>query len=128
MILKMLRSLEKKRGINVSIRERIRQVRKTLGFTQAVFAQRIAVSSSYFAEMELGKKNVNERTIKMISMEFGIDEHWLRTGEGVMLCDDSNARVAKLNSLFKSLSPRLQDCALNQIGELAAFHNSPDKP
>ena len=106
------------------VRERIRQARKALGFTQVAFAQRIAVSPSYLAGMELGDKTVNDRTIKLISMEFGIDEHWLRTGDGVMLGDESDMRIAKLNSLFRSLSPRLQDCALNQMSELSEFHNS----
>ena len=106
----------------MSISERIKQVRQTLGFTQNKFAERITVSTSYVAGMELGNKKINERTIRMIITEFKVDEHWLRTGQGSMYHEAADANLAKVTSLFKSLSPQFQECALTQLNALVDLY------
>jgi len=103
----------------MNINERLKEVRNTIGLTQGVFAKRIGLSTSYIAGMELGDKSINERTIKLMSAEFEVDEHWLRTGEGTMFSGDEGARVIKAVSLFKSMTPSYQDCALKQMEGLA---------
>jgi len=42
-------------------------------------------------------------------MEFGVDEHWLRTGEGAMSDYTVDAKVRKATSLFKMLDSPFQD-------------------
>lgn len=103
---------------------RIKQLRQALGLTQSKFAERISISTSYVAEMELGNKKANDRTIRLISTEWGVDEHWLRTGEGTMYYEAAEANLAKVTSLFKSLSPGYQECALNQLNALFDLYNS----
>ena len=98
--------------------DRIKQVRHALALTQAKFAERIAISIGFLAEMELGNKRVNERIIRLIGMEFKVSEHWLRTGKGAMYDDDANANIAKAASLFKSLAREYQECALIQLNAL----------
>ncbi|MDR1692887.1 MAG: helix-turn-helix domain-containing protein [Oscillospiraceae bacterium] len=100
--------------------QRVKQVRQKLNLTQSKFAKRIAISTSYLAGMELGDKKVNDRTVKLIGMEFNVDEHWLKTGEGdAMFRDDTDLRVTKAVSLFKSLTPVQQRCALDILNALA---------
>ena len=111
----------------MSINQRIKQVRQTVGLPQTKFAERIAISISYIAEIELGKKNVNNRIIRLISAEFGVDEHWLKTGEGSMFDDQADTKAIKATSLFKLLNPRFQEFALNQLNDLVGLCNSPDK-
>jgi transcriptional regulator with XRE-family HTH domain len=103
--------------------ERLKQIRKTLGLTQVKFAKRIGISTSYVAELELGNRKVNDRTMRLISMEFNIDEHWIRTGEGTMYNEAAEANLAKITSLFRSLSPQYQDCALIQMNALNELYN-----
>jgi hypothetical protein len=74
------------------------------------------------AEIEIGNKTANDRTMRLISTEFHVDEHWLRTGEGEMYYEAAEANIAQLTSLFKSLSPRFQECALIQLNALAELH------
>ena len=107
-----------------TMKKRIKQVRLTLGLTQIKFAERIAISTGYLAGMELGNKKVNERIIRLISMEFGVNEHWLRTGEGSMYNEEADINIAKLTSLFKSLTPEYQECALTQLNALADLQNN----
>ncbi|MDR1668858.1 MAG: helix-turn-helix transcriptional regulator [Oscillospiraceae bacterium] len=103
---------------------RIKQVRQRLGLTQSKFAKRIAISTSYLAGMELGDKKVNDRTIKLIGMEFNVDDHWLKTGEGPMMRDETDLRVTKAVSLFKALTPIQQKCALSQLSALSEMNSA----
>lgn len=93
------------------ISERIKQVRQTLSLTQGKFAGRIVLSTSHLA-----------------GMEFDVNEHGLRTGEGSIFDDETDVRLTKAVSLFKSLSPQYKDCALNILNELAELCKSTKQP
>ena len=43
--------------------QRVKQVRRALELSQPKFAEAIAISKSYMAEIELGNRTVNERMI-----------------------------------------------------------------
>ena len=111
-------------GKIMQISKRLKEVRQALGHTQAKFAERIAVSTSYLAGMELGDKKVNNRTVKLVSLEFNVSEHWLRTGEGSMYSKNVDLGITKLTGIFRSLSAQYQECALNQISALADLHRA----
>lgn len=106
------------------INERIKQVRQAFGLTQGKFAERIAISVSYLAGMELGDKKINDRMIRLIGMEYHVSEQWLRTGEGSMYNEEVEIGFAKITSLFKSLSPKYQECALIQLNALSDLQKS----
>ena len=108
----------------MTIGDRIRQIRQALRLTQGRFADRIGISTSYVAEIELGNKIANDRTLRLISTEFNVDKHWIRTGEGSMYYEEAEANLAKVTSLFKSLSPRFQECALTQLDALANLYKA----
>lgn len=66
-----------------TIGERIRWLRKQqLGMTLDTFGQRLAVTAASVSAFELGKTNPSDQTIRAICREFGVDETWLRTGDG----------------------------------------------
>lgn len=50
--------------------------------TQADFAKALGIGQSTLAMMEVGKRDILDRHIKTICAIFGVDEHWLRTGDG----------------------------------------------
>lgn len=62
--------------------ERIIKIRKAEELSQEKFAERIGLSRNFINQVESGKKNISDRTINDICREFGINEVWLRTGEG----------------------------------------------
>jgi transcriptional regulator with XRE-family HTH domain len=107
----------------MEIIDRIKEVRQSLGLTQVKFAERIAVSTSHLAGMELGVKTIHDRILRLISSEFNVDEHWLKTGEGEMYYKSSNANLGKMNSLFKSLSPNFHETVLAQLKALSDLYN-----
>jgi len=74
--------------------------------------------------METGERKVNDRIIRLISNAFNVDEHWLKTGDGEMFNEGLDASIAKVTSLFKSLSSHYQACALEQINALFELERS----
>lgn len=61
---------------------RIKKVRTDYGLTQKEFAESLGISAAAVCRLETGQNNPSEQTVKAICREYGIDEHWLRTGEG----------------------------------------------
>ena len=62
---------------------RIKELRQALGLTQQEFADRIGVKRGAIANYEIGR-NASDTSVALICREFGVSEHWLRTGEGEM--------------------------------------------
>ena len=69
--------------------ERIKELRKTLGLTQQKFADLIGVRQNTVAQYEIGRNNPGDTVITLICREFGVNEEWLRTGEGDMFVEMS---------------------------------------
>ena len=65
--------------------ERIRDLRKSAGMTQAELARRIGLTQNFVAMIESGAREPGDRTIRDICQAFGVNEIWLRTGAGDML-------------------------------------------
>lgn len=74
----------------MSVNQRIKQVRQALNLSQAKFAKEISISNGYIAGIELEKRNVNDRLIKLVCITFNVSEHWLRTGNGDMFEEQLN--------------------------------------
>ena len=64
--------------------ERIKAARKALGLTMEQFGKRVGLSKSAISLIESGKNGTTEQTVASICREFGVNELWLRTGEGEM--------------------------------------------
>lgn len=66
------------------IGERIQELRKSKGMTQQEFADSLSVPRSTIAGYEADKREPISATISLICQKFGVNEVWLRTGEGDM--------------------------------------------
>lgn len=68
--------------------ERLKQLRSELGIRQGDFAKKISTTQGHISDIENSRKNLSERTIKLICLENWngktVNEEWLRTGEGEM--------------------------------------------
>lgn len=73
---------DKEKLVGNPINTRIKQIRKEHGLTQADFGERVGITYSAVSSLELGKSSPSGQTVKAICREFGINEEWLRTGEG----------------------------------------------
>ena len=66
----------------MNIGERIRQIRKEARLTLRAFGDRIAITNGALSQIENGRANPSDQTIRLICREFGVSETWLRTGAG----------------------------------------------
>lgn len=68
--------------------ERLKELRTQLNIKQGEFAKKISTTQGHISDIENGRKNLSDRTIKLICLEGwngrAINENWLRTGEGDM--------------------------------------------
>ena len=62
--------------------ERVKLIRKNAGLTMEQFGERIGMKKSSVSQIESGRNNPSDSSIKMICREFNISEEWLRTGSG----------------------------------------------
>jgi transcriptional regulator with XRE-family HTH domain len=79
------------------------------------FAEGIKISQNYMSELESGKRRVNDRIIKLVSLNFGVDEAWLKTGEGEMFKVGEDPRLRRIISNFQQLDESLQDYLVKQL-------------
>ena len=61
---------------------RISYIVEQSGLTKTAFGRRINVSQGLVSQMCSGTTSPSDRTIRDICLEFGVNEVWLRTGEG----------------------------------------------
>jgi transcriptional regulator with XRE-family HTH domain len=102
----------------VSVNRRIRQVRRFLHLSQIQFSRIISLSSGYLAGVEVEKRKVNNRLIKLICASFNVNEKWLETGEGEMFRLHPDESLTRLVNLFKELDPKYQSYILKEINLL----------
>ena len=64
---------------------RIKMIREMQDLTQDSFGKRIGSARNTIANYENGNRVPSNAVVKSICKEFGVNEEWLRTGEGEML-------------------------------------------
>jgi transcriptional regulator with XRE-family HTH domain len=101
----------------MTILDRIRLVRKTLGLNQEEFARRIGLTQTALSMIEIGKVALTEKNIKLICATFDVNENWLRTGKGEMFGTVS-LYEKELLAVFSRLTPETQDFILEMAQSL----------
>ena len=104
--------------MNMTISKRIKYLRQTLNMSQVEFAKAIYISNGYIAELECEHRRVNDRITHLISLTFGVNEIWLKSGEGDMFFKTPGEKMKRMVSLFNELPPKFQDYAMLQIEQL----------
>lgn len=84
----------------MTIGERIRDVRKTLGITQEDFSKKLGTARNTIASYEINRREPMEATIKSICREFNVNYDWLKDGTGEMFDDVPETLVDELAQEF----------------------------
>lgn len=88
------------------MKDRIRKIRKNSGLTQEKFAEKLGIKQNTVASYEMGRIGVSDSVIISICREFGVNENWLRTGNGEIYKTTEDklstylAKIAKGNDDF----------------------------
>jgi transcriptional regulator with XRE-family HTH domain len=99
---------------------RLRELRKALKMTQAEFAAKLEMAQNSYSKIETGENSLTEKNIFLICLIFGVNESWLRSGEGEMFAPvlkPKNADEKALIEMFRRLSPEMRAFVLQKIRE-----------
>ncbi|MDE5680436.1 MAG: helix-turn-helix domain-containing protein [Lachnospiraceae bacterium] len=94
------------------MKSRIKQIRKDYKLTQVEFGERIGVKGNTVTGYETGLRNPTDAIIISICREFNVNEHWLRTGEGIKYNpkeDETASLVSELLEENNSLYDLIKD-------------------
>ncbi len=113
------------------MKERIRELRKSLKLTQQEFAERIGSTQNILANYEIGRRNPSSSVINNICKTFNVREEWLRDGEGEMFIASKETVLMQLSSEYKTdalememleaylqLSPKVREAIKRYVKEL----------
>lgn len=102
--------------INTRVKLARKNIQEKFNLTKNDFYKRISYSEGYWGLIESHRRPVPERIIKLLCMEFNINENWLVSGNGEMfnnLIDEQ-----QFINLFNSLNNEYRTCAILQLEAL----------
>lgn len=128
--------------------ERVKEVRKSLGFTLEKFGERIGLKKSSLSQIENDVNNLTDQVAKSISREYGVSEAWLLDGTGEMFLNKDTSSLdayirsnnvspleAEILNAYFDLDPDIRQAAMDhfcrRLGRYFASHPDqtvPDNP
>lgn len=96
--------------------ERLKELRNYLGMNQKDFAKSLSLGQSTWAMIEVGKRELNDRHIKLICSIYDVNESWLRTGEGEMF-----EQLTEQQKIIKHTAQLLKDTDSVVANAIKAF-------
>lgn len=85
----------------MTINERFKEVRVKLNKTQAEFGEQCGLGRAVIANIENNRSPVTPLYIKVVVDNFGVNENWLRTGEGSMFVQTKDDYINQLVQRYK---------------------------
>jgi Predicted transcriptional regulators len=84
----------------MTVNDRVREVRKALGYTQTEFGEKTSIGQGYLTNIETGRREVSDKIVKLICATFNVDYLWLTTGIGTMFHQSSNPVADRIDDLL----------------------------
>jgi transcriptional regulator with XRE-family HTH domain len=101
------------------INDRLKAIRKSLNVSQRIFAKGIFISTSYYAGIETGHRQVNNRIVDLISKVYNANKGWILNGQGEMFsAPPPDLRLEELTDIFGRLNNHFQGYILEQVKNL----------
>lgn len=102
------------------MKERIKELRKSLGITQQEFADKLGLKRNTIATYEIGKAVPSDRVVSDLCNKYNVNEEWLRTGEGEMFVAlNRTQQITQLTAdLFKGEKDSFKERLLLALAKL----------
>ena len=103
------------------MKDRLKELRKTLGFTQGEFGKKIGMSDVAISHMESGRTAISRQNSQLICLTFGVRQEWLETGSGDMMEPEAEYSdyEKRLLEFFRRLSPKARRMLIEYAEKLA---------
>lgn len=125
-------------GENVEIGDRLKEIRKTLGLTQAEFGEKMGLKPTAIGQMESGARNITDRTYILLQEKYNVNIEYLQGLSGEMFVSpttfslDEYAKSKELKEMeinlirgFMELDPNVRNALYDMFKN--AFSNEPSK-
>lgn len=123
------------------MKERIKQLRKALGFTQKQFAERIGVKQNTVSQYEFGRNDPTDTVLHLICQTFHVNPEWLKNGIGEMFTPDASDELDALAKRYHlsdgmyvvieklvNLNPEMQAVVVNLVQQMTlAMPENPNR-
>ena len=103
------------------MKDRLKELRKSLGLTQGEFGEKIGMTDASISHMEAGRTAINNQNVNLICLTFGVRQEWFRTGSGEMMEPEANFSdyEKRLLEFFRRLSPKARRMLIEYAEKLA---------
>lgn len=103
------------------MKDRISHIIKEKKVTKTEFAKRLGVSQAFVSQVCAGTSGISDRTITDICREFGVNEVWLRTGEGSPFQEESrNEQIMRFAAQTIKGSDEFRKAMVSMLAQLDA--------
>ena len=112
----------------MTVIQRLKAVRQTLNISQKVLAKSIFMSTSNYACLESGHRNIKETVLDSISKVYNVNKEWLLTGKGKMFdAEPPDVKLEELITIFKRLNGHFRGYILDQMKHLDKIQKNENK-
>lgn len=93
------------------MKDRLKKIRKALGFNQTEMASELGVAQGTYSQYERGDRVFQPRYIETLKLKFNVNPKWLETGEGDMFVKTTQDEefMAVYNSLSEESKKMIVD-------------------
>lgn len=108
--------------------QRIKNLRDTLQLSLVAFGQQVGYSDGMISLIERGKKQPEEKLIRLICSAFNVNETWLRSGKGEMFVPKAEPQLSRdeiITDFIQTILGELSEA--NRRIVLDAIENLPQK-
>lgn len=104
----------------MSYGKRVFDLRKQLDLTLEKFGEPLGVTKTAISRIEKEERTITDQMAKAICREYGVNEEWLRTGEGEMFVSlNRTQQIAQLTAdLFKGEKDSFKERFLFALSKL----------
>ncbi len=104
----------------MSYGKRVYDLRKQLNLTLEKFGEPLGVTKTAISRIEKEERTITDQMAKAICREYGVNEEWLRTGEGEMFVPlNRTQQIAQLTAdLFKEEKDSFKERFLFALSKL----------
>lgn len=86
---------------------RVKELRKHLDMSQVEFAKNLGVTNAHISKIEKGGTVPSDALVKLISKEYGVNEHWLKSGTEPIFIeqveDETEKKLTDSTAVFNRL-------------------------
>ncbi len=90
---------------------RLKELRRILSLNQTDFAKQLGITQTAYSMIESGARPFSDKHVKHICSVFGVNEKWLRTGEGETFLQSPYEK--DFMQIFELLTPETQEYLYN---------------